>query len=379
MTPTVSPPRDTNTAVPLVDLGWQHRQIAQDVEEGFAQVLDEASFVLGPAVEDFEARFAGYCGVNHCVGVASGTDAIELALRAIGIRPGDEVVVPANTFVATVGAVVRAGAVPVLADVDDETLLMDPGAVEQRLTRRTRVVLPVQLYGQMAPMQQIGELAANCGAAVIEDAAQSHGARQHGRVSGSFAVAAATSFYPGKNLGAYGDGGAVLTSSHEVATTLRALRNHGGRAKYEHRIPGTNSRLDSMQAVVLTAKLARLDRWNELRRQAAERYRLMLADLPQVRAPSVVAGNEHVWHLYVIRVPDRDAVLGKMSAADIGVGIHYPVPIHLLEAFRSLGHVRGDFPVAEAAAERLLTLPLYPGITPSQQEQVVAALSRALP
>jgi dTDP-4-amino-4,6-dideoxygalactose transaminase len=363
--------------IPLVDLKAQHAEIFDEVSAGLAQVIADSAFILGPAVREFEEAFARYCEVSHCVGVANGTDAIELTLRALGIGPGDEVIVPANTFIATALGVVRAGARPVIVDCDGYQLL-DPGRIEAALTPRTRAVMPVHLFGQIADMKVIGEIAAARGLFVIEDAAQSQGARRNGRRSGGFGIAAATSFYPGKNIGAYGDAGAVLTSSDEIAARLRKLRNWGSETKYHHPEIGFNSRLDTIQAVVLSAKLKRLDAWNEARRRAAARYDALLSGIEGIELPRTLPGNEHVWHLYVIRVPRRDEVLAKLNAEGIGAGIHYPVPLHLHGALRDLGYRKGDFPIAEKAAAEILSLPIYPHITQDDQERVAEGLRKAL-
>jgi dTDP-4-amino-4,6-dideoxygalactose transaminase len=364
--------------IPLVDLKAQHAEISEEVQRGFASVLENTAFILGPAVAEFEQAFARFCGVAHCLGVANGTDALELMLRAVGVGPGDEVLVPANTFIATALAVARAGAKPVLVDVDARYQLMDPEQAERRIGPRTRALLPVHLFGQLAPMEALGALARDRKLTLLEDAAQSQGARRKGVASGCFGVAAATSFYPGKNLGAYGDAGAVLTSAPELAAKVRALRNYGSDVKYEHPELGFNSRLDTLQAVVLKAKLARLPAWNEARGQAARRYDELLGGLPGVTLPETLPGNEHVWHLYVIRVSHRDEVVRKLNAAGIGAGIHYPVPIHLHGAFKGLGHQVGDFPVAEAAAREILSLPLFPQITAEQQSRVADELRKAM-
>ena len=363
--------------IPLVDLGLQRDQVADEVERGWSEVLACGAYVGGPQVTAFEQEYAALLGVEHCIGVANGTDALELALRACGIGAGDEVVLPANTFVATAEAVVRAGAVPVLADVDKDCLLLDPESVASVVGPATRAVVPVHLFGQTAPVEQLEELVAVHGLVVVEDAAQSQGALRHGRPAGSLGVASATSFYPGKNLGAYGDAGAVMTNDAEVARRVRMLGNHGSPAKYQHVELGFNSRMDTLQAVVLRAKLARLADWNAQRRAAAEHYDSLLGDLPEVRLPARLPGNVDVWHLYVVRVPDRDVVLRCLNAAGVGAGIHYPVPVHLQPAFRSLGGP-GAFPIAETAAQEILSLPLYPGITAQQQERVVDALRSAL-
>jgi dTDP-4-amino-4,6-dideoxygalactose transaminase len=366
------------TAIPLVDLHAQHEEIAAEVEAGFARVFERTAFILGDDVAQFEGEFARFSAVRRCIAVANGTDALELALRALGIGRDDEVIVPTNSFVATALAVVRTGASVVLVDCDPTFHLIDPQAVRARMGPRTRAVIPVHLFGQVAPMEALASLGADGSVAVVEDAAQAQGARRHGRTAGGLGLAAGTSFYPGKNLGAYGDGGAVLTDSDMLADRVRSLRNYGGTVKYEHREVGFNSRLDTLQAVVLRAKLRRLAAWNEARRAAAQRYDALLADLTDVRRPATLPGNEHVWHLYVVRVPRRDAVLAHLAAAGIGAGVHYPAPIHLQPAFAYLGHHPGDFPESERAAREVLSLPLFPHITAAQQERVVAALRVAL-
>jgi dTDP-4-amino-4,6-dideoxygalactose transaminase len=381
------------THIPFVDLAAQQAEIADEVQRGFADVFAATAFVGGKDVAAFEREYADFLGVAHCVGVGNGTDAIELALRALGIGPGDEVVLPANTFVATAEAVVRAGALPVLADVDDQYLLLDPDAAAAASTGGTRAVIPVHLYGQAAP---VAEIAATCrpDIFIVEDAAQSQGATRAGRATGSLGHIAATSFYPGKNLGAAGDAGAVLTDDAALARQVRLLGAHGSERKYVHETLGFNSRLDTLQAVVLRAKLARLAAWNDARRAAAARYEAMLsaaglaaiggaagggaAGGGPVRLPRVAPGNEHVWHLYVVRVPERDEVLRRLTENGVGVGIHYPVPVHLHPAMADLGYAPGDFPVAESAADEILSLPMYPHITEADQQRVVNELARAL-
>ena len=365
-------------AVPLVDLGWQRDQIAHDVREGWSAVLERTAFVGGPDVAAFEEEYAQYIGSGHVIGTANGTDALEVALRALGVGAGDEVVIPANTFIATAEAVCRAGATVAFADVDDEALLMDPASVEAAVTERTRAVIPVHLFGQMAPVEAIRPITERIGAYLIEDAAQSQGATRHGESAGTLGDVAGTSFYPGKNLGAFGDAGATITSDDAVARQARLLTQHGSLVKYEHEAFGFNSRLDTLQAVVLRAKLRRLDDWNDLRRAAARKYDDLLAGVAGVRTPVTLPGNEHVWHLYVVRVDDRDAVLAAVNAAGVGAGIHYPVPVHLTAPFSSPSAPAGSMPTAEAAADQILSLPIYPGITPSQQELVVDALARAV-
>lgn len=365
--------------IPLVDLSAQQAAVAEDVAQGWQEVLAQNAFISGPQVAAFEQEFAAFSMTRHCVGVANGTDAIEIALRALGVGPGDECIVPANTFVATAEAVCRAGARPVLVDcADDGSYLIDTDAIEAAVTDRTRAIIPVHLYGQAAPVERLMPLADRIAAWVVEDAAQAHGARRNGVCVGALGHAVATSFYPGKNLGAYGDAGAVLTSSDDLAARMRMIRDHGSPRKYEHDAVGVNSRLDTLQAVVLSAKLRRLANWNAARRDAAARYDALLSEVADVVRPRTLVGNEHVWHLYVVRVPDRDRVLKELHAGGIGAGIHYPVPIHLTPAFTGLGYSEGAFPNSEGAASQILTLPLFPEITAVQQERVVSVLSAVL-
>ena len=364
-------------SVGFVDLAAQHREIADEVEPKVLDILRRGAFVGGPAVQAFEESFAEYCGVRHCVGVANGTDALELALRAVGVRPGGEVIMPANTFIATAEAASRIGAIPVPVDVDDDFLLLDPTRVEAAITERTQAIVPVHLYGQVAPVEQLTDLAAAHGLSIVEDAAQSQGARRFGRPAGSLGTIAATSFYPGKNLGASGDGGAVLTDDDELARQVRVMGAHGSAVRYVHEVVGVNSRLDAIHAVTLSAKLKRLDAWNAARRAAADRYATLLADIPGVRVPRTMAGNTDVWHLYVIRVPDRDAALAKLLEAGIGAALHYPTPWHLTDAYAHPGYPAGTAPVAEKAAGEILSLPMHQSLTADQQEVVADALRRA--
>lgn len=364
--------------VPLVDLAAQHEEIASEVSAGLEEVFRTTAFVGGPDVAAFEEEYARYIGVGHCVGVGNGTDALELALRAVGVGPGDEVIVPANTFIATAEAVSRLGATLVLVDVDDEHLLIDPAAVEAAVTGRTRAIVPVHLFGQVAPIDELAAIATAAGAVIIEDAAQAQGARRNGRAAGTLGLAAATSFYPGKNLGAAGDAGAVTTDDAEVARRVRVLGAHGSRAKYDHEVVGVNSRLDTVQAVVLRSKLRRLATWNDNRRRAADYYAELLAGVDGVRVPRSAPGNDDVWHLYVVRVRDRDRVLGELNEAGIGAAMHYPTPVHLAGAYAHLGLGPGVFPVAEGAARTILSLPMHPHLSRHQQDQVAEALAGAL-
>ncbi|MGY4858316.1 DegT/DnrJ/EryC1/StrS family aminotransferase [Cryobacterium sp. AP23] len=364
------------TKIPLVDLQLQHAAIEDEVREGFDRVLASGTYILGPEVVAFEAEFGAYCGVGHVAGVGNGTDALELALRAGRIGPGDDVIVPVNTYVATAEAVLRSGATLRLVDCD-ENYLIDAEATSAALGPRVRAIIGVHLYGQAAPMETLRALAGE-NVLLVEDAAQAQGARRHGSRAGSLGDIAGTSFYPGKNLGAYGDAGAVMTGSSDLAERVRMMRNHGGVRRYEHNLIGVNSRLDGLQAVVLRAKLARLDGWNQWRRDAAAVYDELVAALPEVVAPRVVAGNEHVFHLYVVRVPNRDAVVSRLNAVGIGASVHYPAPIHRLPAFQFLGQGDGEFPVAEKLAGQIMSLPIFPGITRGQQELIVDELRRAL-
>lgn len=363
--------------IPFLDLAAQQIEIADEILPRWRAQFLSAAFVGGPEIASFEREYAEYIGVKHCVGVANGTDAVELALRAVGIRPGDEVIIPVNTFIATAEAATRIGAVPVFVDVDDEYLLVDPAAVEAAITERTRAIIPVHLYGQTAPMEELTLIAERCGLVVVEDAAQSQGASSNVGRAGSIGRVAATSFYPGKNLGAAGDAGAVLTDDSAVAEFVRNIGAHGSSVKYVHDRAGMNSRLDAVQAAVLRAKLRRLDGWNAARRTAATRYAEMLVDVPGVRLPPVRPGNEDVWHLYVVQVDERDRVLAELGIAGIGAGIHYPTPLHLTAAYSGLGYRQGQFPVAEAAAGRMLSLPMFPHLTVDQQNYVADSIRRA--
>ena len=369
--------------IPLVDLQAAHSEVAEEVDAGLKRVIADTAFIGGPEVAAFEREYAAFSEVSHCVGLANGTDAVELALCAVGVGPADEVILPANTFVATAEAVARTGARPVLVDMDPNTFLVDVDAMLAAVTPATRAVVPVHLYGQLAAVEALRAGLAGTGVAIVEDAAQSQGATRFGRQAGIDGIAA-TSFYPGKNLGAYGDAGAVVTSNAELAETVRTLGSHGGLKKYVHDMIGVNSRLDAMQAVVLRAKLSRLPAWNDARRAAASRYHEALVDL-DVRVPATADGNVHVWHLYVVRVESRDGtptrrdqVLAKLNAEGIGAGIHYPIPVHRTPAFAGLGHGPGSFPHAERAANEILSLPIFPQITAEQQDRVVRGLASAL-
>lgn len=364
--------------IPLVDLSIQNAQVAAEVEHGMADVVAAGRFILGREVQEFEQGFAEFSGVAHCAGVANGTDALELLLRAVGIGPGDEVILPANTFVATALAITRAGATPVFVDCDPEYQLITGEGVEQKLGPKVKAVMAVHLFGQIAPMEDLQEAIGSKPVLLLEDCAQAHGAIRNGKAAGSWGPGGATSFYPGKNLGAYGDAGAVITDSEEVVTKVKSLRNYGSALKYQHNEMGFNSRLDTLQAVVLLAKLKLLSTWNDQRKAAADAYSAALAGEPRIRLLQAMPGNHHVWNYYPVRVGNRDRVLGSLHGAGIGAGIHYPIPIHLLEAFSFLGMGRGDFPNSEDSADTMISLPIYPGITPAQQQRVVEVLLSAL-
>lgn len=368
----------TRQAVPFLDLAAQQAEIADEVLPVWREQLLGASFIGGTEVDAFEREYAEYIGVEHVIGVSNGTDALELAYRAIGVEPGDELIVPANTFIATAEAASRIGAIPVFVDVDDEYLLIDPDAVEAAITPRTRAIVPVHLFGQTAPMALISALARRHGLDVVEDAAQAQGASSTAGRAGALGRVAATSFYPGKNLGAAGDAGAVMTDDSEIAAAVRNLGAHGSSVKYVHDRIGMNARLDAVQATVLRAKLRRLDAWNTARHAAAIRYGELLGGIDGVRLPAVRPGNADVWHLYVVRVDERDRVLAELSDGGIGVGIHYPTIVPLTEAYAGLGYRRGQFRVAEAAAGRILSLPMGPYLTEAQQTSVAQALSASV-
>lgn len=364
--------------VPFLDLAAQQLEVADEVLPIWQRQLETAGFIGGPEVAAFEAEFAEYIGVEHVVGVSNGTDALELAYRAVGVGPGDEVIMPANTFIATAEAVSRIGAVPVFVDVDDTYLLMDPAAVEAAVTPRTRALVPVHLFGQTAPMELLAPIAAKHELALIEDAAQSQGASSVAGRAGALSRVAATSFYPGKNLGAAGDAGAVMTNDADIAAVVRNLAAHGSSVKYVHSRIGMNARLDGLQATVLSAKLRRLEGWNAARRTAAARYAELLTGIDGVRLPAVRPGNVDAWHLYVVRVDDRERVMAELDAGGIGAGIHYPTPVHLTEAYAGLGYSAGQFPVAEAAAQQILSLPMFPHLVEAQQVAVASAMQNVV-
>jgi dTDP-4-amino-4,6-dideoxygalactose transaminase len=361
--------------VPLVDLSRQYAAIADPARSVFDRIAGSGAFVLGQELEAFEAEFASYCGTSECVGVGNGTDSLKLALQAMGVGEGDQVVAPAMTFIATVEAIAATGATPVLVDVDAGTRNLDPAAVEAVCGPKTKAIVPVHLYGLPAPMAELASL----GPALLEDAAQAHGATLGGRRAGSLGAAGSFSFYPTKNLGAMGDGGAVTTDDPELAAIVRSLRHHGADPDdaNRHVRAGWTARLDNLQAALLRLKLAHLDNWNEDRRAAAQRYRELLADLPLTLPPPDPQGGTQVFHLFVVELDDRDAVLGRLREDGVGAAVHYPVPVHRQPAWSALGEP-GAFPAAERLAQRALSLPVFPGITAAEVDRVVGALRAAL-
>jgi dTDP-4-amino-4,6-dideoxygalactose transaminase len=361
--------------IPFVDLKAMQEPLMDEIEGAISQVLKNTAFILGEEVSLFEEAFASLCETDFAVGVDSGTSALDLALRAFDIGPGDEVITVANTFIATTLAITSTGAQPVLVDIDPETYNIDVAAVEAAITERTKAIIPVHLYGQPAEMDPILELAKEHDLIVIEDACQAHGARYKGRRAGSMGHAAAFSFYPAKNLGAAGDGGMVVTSDEAIDHKLRMLRNYGQPKKYHHDVIGYNRRLDALQAALLRVKLPYLDSWNTARRTHADLYSHLLADSAAV-VPAVPDHVEPVWHLYVIRVEDRDGLQSFLSERGISTGIHYPIPIHLQPAYASLGYAEGDFPITERFAKQILSLPMYPDLEPDMIKYVVEQIQR---
>jgi dTDP-4-amino-4,6-dideoxygalactose transaminase len=357
--------------VPFVDLKAQYRSIQDEIDPAIREVIESTSFVLGPAVERFESDFAGYLGVDHVVATSNGTVALQLALLALEIRSGDEVIVPAHTFIATAEAVAHVGAKPVFVDVRDDTGNLDPTLLAEVVTPRTRAIIPVHLYGQPADLEPVLEFARGRGISVLEDACQAHGATYRGRRVGSFGVASCFSFYPGKNLGAYGEGGAVATDDPHLASRVRRLRDHGQTRRYEHAEIGYNARMEGIQGAVLAVKLRHLDDWNEARRVRAAAYSEALATVPGLRVPQVAPDREHVFHLYVARTEDRDALREHLSGLGIQTGLHYPIPLHLQGAFATGRDRVGEHPVSERWARTGLSLPLFAELTGEQQAEVI--------
>jgi dTDP-4-amino-4,6-dideoxygalactose transaminase len=353
-----------------VDLQAQHRALAADIRVAVDEVLTDCNFIMGRQVREFERAFAAYVGVGHAVGVSNGLDALRIALAALGIGPSDEVIVPANTYIATALAASALGARVVLVDCDASTYNLDPAKLERAITLRTRVVIPVHLTGQPADMAPILEIAERRGLQVLEDAAQAHGAQYRGRPCGSIGIAGCFSFYPAKNLGAAGDGGMIVTQNEKLARQARKLSNYGEVVKYEHTEKGLNARLDTLHAAILQAKLPHLDDWNRLRARHAQRYRQRLAGIGDIRLPGVLPECTHVYHLFMVQTSRRDALRQFLQDRGVQTGIHYPTPIHLQPAYADHGWKRGDFPVAEALAAQIVSLPMFPELRDEQIDYV---------
>jgi dTDP-4-amino-4,6-dideoxygalactose transaminase len=363
--------------VPFVDLVAQYQTLKSEVDPAMQRIVDATAFIGGDDLKEFEKEFAAFCGAKHCVGVGNGTDAIYLALRALGIGRGDEVITVAHTFIATAEAVSQTGARPVFVDIKEDTMLMDPGKIEAAITPRTKAIITVHLYGQPCEMDRIVEIARRRGLKVIEDAAQAHGARWKGRRVGSLGDIACFSFYPGKNLGAYGDGGAVVGNDEVLMKKVRMVANHGRLEKYTHEMEGVNSRLDGLQAAILRVKLKRLDDWNAARRRHAAHYcRLLAGD--KVALPVVNPDTEPVWHLFVVRVPHREQLQARLKEKGIATGVHYPLPLHLQPAYKYLGMSEGALPVSEKVAQEIVSLPMYAELTGEMVQYVCASLREAM-
>jgi len=358
------------TTVPFVDLQAQHRALAADIRVAVDEVLTDCNFILGKQVGEFERAFAAYVGVGHAVGVSNGLDALRIALAALGIGPGDEVIVPANTYIATALAASALGARVVLVDCDASTYNLDPAKLERAITLRTRVVIPVHLTGQPADMAPILEIAERRGLQVLEDAAQAHGAQYRGRPCGSMGIAGCFSFYPAKNLGAAGDGGMIVTQNEKLARQARKLSNYGEVVKYEHTEKGLNARLDTLHAAILQVKLPHLDDWNRQRARHAQRYRQRLAGIGDIRLPGVLPECTHVYHLFMVQTSRRDALRQFLQDRGVQTGIHYPTPIHLQPAYADHGWKKGDFPVAEELASQIVSLPMFPELRDEQIDYV---------
>lgn len=375
--PVAPAPRPASETVPMLDLRVTYARIREELLRVMQEVSDGGTYVLGPKVAEFENAFAAYVGASHCVAVNSGTSALHLALIAAGVGSGDEVITVPMTFIATSWAISYVGAKPVFVDVDAETYTMDVAQVERRITRRTKAILPVHLYGQPADLEPLLDISRRHGIPLIEDAAQAHGAEYCGQRAGSFGLAGCFSFYPGKNLGALGEGGAVVTDDEQVAARLRGLRDHGQARRYHHDELGFNYRMDALQGAVLGVKLRHLEVWNEARDFLAERYQTLLRGLP-LQLPAVGPGRRHAWHLFVVLHPERDRLRRELEAHGVQTGLHYPIPLHLQKAYRDLGYAEGAFPMAERIGRECLTLPLFPGMTVRQHDVVVDALSEIL-
>lgn len=363
--------------IPFLDLCASYIELRRELDAAYRRVMESGRYLLGAELEAFEREFADYCEAKHCIGVGNGLDALHLILRAYGIGAGDEVIVPANTYIATWLAVTHAGAIPVPVEPDETTYNIDPSRIERAVTTRTKAIVVVHLFGQPADMDPVNSIAQRFGLKVVEDCAQAHGARYKGRRAGNLGDAAGFSFYPGKNLGAFGDAGAVTTSDSDLADRIRALGNYGSRVKYQHEIIGYNSRLDEIQAALLRVKLVHLDEWNERRRVAARAYLASLTSVGELTLPFVPTWAEPVWHLFVVRHPFRNQLQEALNNAGIGTIIHYPIPPHLQRAYERLGHRRGAFRISELIHDSVLSLPIGPHLSASDQERVTVAVQNA--
>ncbi len=362
--------------VPFLNLKAQYHSIKDEINDAIQQVLDRTAFAGGPFVQQFEEEYAQFCQTEHCIGVSSGTSALLLSLRALGIGEGDEVITTPNTFIATAEAISFCGAKPVFIDIEEDSYNMDPKLLEAAITPKTKAVIPVHLFGQMADMDLIMEIARAHNLYVIEDACQAHGAEYKGRRAGSIGDAGCFSFYPGKNLGAYGEAGAVVTNNDEIANHIRILRDHGQSKKYYHDVVGWNDRMDGIQGAVLSVKLKYIERWNQLRRQHAALYNTLLADTDNVTVPKVIEHNKHVYHIYAVRTANRDQQISALAEKNIFCGIHYPVPLHLQKAYKALNLKEGDFPVAERCCAEYLSLPMFPELRAEEIQFVCAELRK---
>jgi dTDP-4-amino-4,6-dideoxygalactose transaminase len=363
-------------SVPFLDLRSHHAPLRDEFTRAINQVIDQSAFAGGPFVEEFEESFAAYCGCQHAVGLGSGTDALWLALLACGVGPGDEVITVANSFMATAEAITYTGARPVFVDVDERRYTMDPAGLEAAITEKTKAIIPVHLFGQPAEMDPILRIAREHDLFVIEDAAQAHGAEYNGKKTGTMGDVGCFSFYPGKNLGAFGEAGAVVTNDENLAETIRILRDHGQASKYHHKLIGWNCRMDGIQAAVLKIKLAYLERGNLLRRTHAILYNGLLREVEELITPAEAPKTRHVYHVYAVRTTDRDEMMWNLQEQGIGCAIHYPIPIHLQKAYRDLGYEKGAFPVSERLAREFISLPMFPELSDAQITVVASALKQ---
>jgi dTDP-4-amino-4,6-dideoxygalactose transaminase len=364
--------------VPFLDLKSHHAPMLTEINGAIRDVIESNAFAGGPFVERFEEDFAAYCNSSYAIGLGSGTEALWLTLMALGVGPGDDVITVPNTFMATAEAITYCGARPVFVDVDERTYTLDPDSLEQAVTARTKAIIPVHLFGQPADMDSILKFARRRGLFVIEDACQAHGAEYQGRRAGTLGDAGCFSFYPGKNLGAFGEAGAAVTDNAELQEKIRILRDHGQVRKYHHTMIGWNCRMDGIQAAALRVKLRYLEKGNQLRRSHAAHYDQALSDMEEIVTPAHSADVRHVYHVYAIRVQERDEIMRLLGEKGIGCGVHYPIPVHLQEAYRSLGYAQGDFPIAERCAAEFISLPMFPELTSAQLEIVVQGVKEAV-